>query len=112
MHECNCIYCREIEVAADEQRRNARLARLEKEAMERLLNPPEVDEEDYTQYGDYENDDCDICGEDLVSSSHYHCYQCGKRCSMMGHADPITDKYTCDPLDVWEWNLVKDIYGS
>lgn len=113
-YECNCIYCRETEEAEKIERRNKRLAKLEKQAMERLLNPLEPDEDDSWYYESDDDDEyeCDICGEDLYGSSHYHCYHCGQSTGMMGHSDPHSDKYTCDPWDVWEWKLVEDLYGA
>ncbi|RJQ24588.1 hypothetical protein C4577_07400 [Candidatus Parcubacteria bacterium] len=28
---------------------------------------------------------CEICCEDVNILSHYHCYNCGEECSVMGH---------------------------
>lgn len=33
------------------------------------------------------SDYCDICGEELGSSSHYHCCVCGEVCGLMGHPE-------------------------
>jgi len=113
MHDCPCIYCKEIAEATKEQYLNTRLAKLEKEAMQRLLNPVEVEECVYPDCS--AGDPCPVCdgeefdeeycwcGEELGCSSHYHCGNCGRECSMMGHDE-------CDPMAVWEWNLVKDLY--
>lgn len=107
MYDCPCIYCEEINEQKAILRRDKYIAKLEKEAMYRLLNPREEEiEDDYPEdeYADYD-DYCDICGEELGSSSHYHCGKCGRECSMMGHGD-------CDPYDRWIWCLTKDLYGA
>jgi predicted RNA-binding Zn-ribbon protein involved in translation (DUF1610 family) len=41
------------------------------------------------------SDTCTVCGEQLSGSSHYHCPNCGGRCSMMGHVD-AKGNYKCE----------------
>lgn len=33
------------------------------------------------------DDFCDVCGEDVGTTSHYHCANCGEVCSLMGHLE-------------------------
>lgn len=37
---------------------------------------------------------CEVCGVRIVGS-HYHCPNCGKTCSMMGHWDQAKNTYSC-----------------
>lgn len=47
------------------------------------------------------NDDgiCELCGEDVGLSSHYHCPRCGKECSMMGHLNHKTGEWECPEME-------------
>jgi hypothetical protein len=42
--------------------------------------------------GDYA---CSVCGASVGLSSHYHCPNCLKECSMMGHWDLKDNDYSC-----------------
>lgn len=47
-----------------------------------------------------EDPDEDQCCDDWDElSSHYHCAQCGERCSMMGHWDFTAGDFTCKGTD-------------
>lgn len=45
---------------------------------------------------EYQQDVCDICYEE-ITSSHYHCGNCGGESGMMGH-------YKCEFVHEREWN--------
>jgi hypothetical protein len=103
--ECRCIYCEEDAEQKKIDERNERLARLEADAMLRLLNPEVEEEEEEHYYEDEDYDYCDICcTDDYAGESHYHCGECGQICGMMGHKE-------CDPYEAWAWCLERDLYG-
>jgi len=61
--------------------------------------------EDYDDLYDddeYDDDFCDICGYE-PGGSHYHCYRCGRVCSIMGHLVIDSDDFSCEPEDVERW---------
>lgn len=56
-------------------------------------------EEDY----EYEQDICDICYEE-ITSSHYHCGNCGRESGMMGHYNGVNNTYSCQEVPEKYWN--------
>ena len=51
--------------------------------------------------------ECPYCGADWCAESHYHCPNCGKECSMMGHVDFTSRQYTCEHKQ-GPWNEEED----
>lgn len=58
-----------------------------------------MNEEDY----EYEPDYCDICFDE-ITSSHYHCGNCGQESGMMGHYSGLKGEFTCKFVHEQEWN--------